>query len=75
VIEKEPLWIPVKLPCEAKPHTIDPETGIWPMSEWGSACYRGFVSDARFSSTSQVIPRTNRDVSRKWRQLDNARHR
>jgi hypothetical protein len=26
-----------------KTHTIDQETGIWPISEWGSACGRGIV--------------------------------
>lgn len=40
---------------------IDPETGIWPISEWGSYCGRGFVSDARFArGTEQVIRRTSR---------------
>jgi hypothetical protein len=30
-----------------KPHTIDPETSIWPMAEWGASCGRGFVSNSR----------------------------
>jgi hypothetical protein len=70
------FWIPWNLPADPATvtHTIDPETGIWPIAEWGASCYRGFVSDSRFSSTAQVIPRTNRDVSRKWRALDNAGH-
>ena len=46
--------------------SIDPETGIAPISEWGNHCARGFVSDARFGP-GNVIERTNRDVSRKWR--------
>ncbi len=54
-------WIPGK--------HIDPETGILPMEEWGSACQRGFVRDARFGS-DQVIKGTNRNTSRKWRKLD-----
>jgi hypothetical protein len=53
-----------------KSHTIDPKTGIWPMSEWGSACQRGFVSDSRFSPSDTVIKRTNRETSRKWRRLE-----
>ena len=36
---------------------------------WGSSCGRGFVSDSRFGS-DQVIKRTNRSTSRKWRKLD-----
>jgi hypothetical protein len=51
------------------PHKhIDPKTGIWPMSEWGTACRRGFVSNERFC-TGQVVPRTNRASTRKWRKL------
>jgi len=53
-------------------HTIDPKTGIWPISEWGYECARGFVRDARFSATDQVIPGTNRDTTRKWRKLQQA---
>lgn len=49
---------------------VDPETGIWPISEWGWSCARGFVSDSRFSPTDQVIPRTNRETTRKWRRLE-----
>lgn len=37
-------------------------------SSWGNAAGRGFVSDSRFGS-GQVIKRTNRDVSRKWRRV------
>lgn len=46
----------------------DPQTGIKPISEWGGACKRGFVSDARFDSGKgdQVIKRTNRAKTRKW---------
>lgn len=48
---------------------IDPETGIWPVSEWGSECQRGFVSDERFGRGQRVIPRTDRTRTRKWRKL------
>jgi len=48
---------------------LDPKTGIWPMSEWGVECQRGFVSDSRFGS-DQVIKRTNRESTRKWRELN-----
>lgn len=44
---------------------IDPETGIWPISEWGSECTRGFVSDERFGHGQMVIKRTNRSQTRK----------
>ena len=44
---------------------IDPETGIRPISKWGDACRRGFVSDSRFGS-GPVIKRTNREVTRRW---------
>lgn len=47
---------------------LDPRTGIWPMSEWGSSCERGFVSDSRFGS-GVVIKRTSRVVTRKWRNV------
>jgi hypothetical protein len=48
---------------------IDTRTGIWPISEWGPSCGRGFVSNQRFarSPSEQVIQRTNRDTTRKWR--------
>jgi len=50
-------------------HHIDPATGIWPISEWGSECGRGFVSDARFQKGNEkVIKRTNRAKTRAWRQ-------
>jgi hypothetical protein len=52
-----------------KPHTIDPQTGIWPISEWGSACGRGFVCNPRFGA-GPVIRRTDRKTTRKWRKLD-----
>jgi len=67
--DEDGVWVPWPLnrTPEHKPHTIDPETGIWPMSEWGSECGRGFVSDSRFSATDKVIPRTNRNETRKWR--------
>lgn len=56
------------MPDEPKPDhpKIDPATGIKPISEWGSSCHRGFISDSRFGS-GQVIKRTNRDVTRRWR--------
>lgn len=41
-------------------------TGIWPVCECGWESARGFVSDSRFGA-GQVIQRTNRDVTRKWR--------
>jgi hypothetical protein len=46
---------------EGKPHTIDPETKIWPIAEWGSACGRGFVS------RRPVIRRTDREAARQER--------
>jgi hypothetical protein len=70
---REPhFWIPWNLPAEPAPvkHSIDPETGIWPIREWGNSCYRGFVSESRFDPKATVIPRTNRETSRKWRALD-----
>jgi hypothetical protein len=45
---------------------IDPATGIWPMSEWGTNCYLGFVSDSRFGG-GQVIKRTNHTTSKRRR--------
>ena len=45
---------------------LDPQTGIWPMHEWGAACARGFISNPRFGS-GPVIERTNRETTRKWR--------
>ena len=44
----------------------DPDSGILPISAWGSECARGFVSNARFSPSDTVIPRTNRATTRKW---------
>jgi hypothetical protein len=50
---------------------IDEATGCWPVSEWGASCGRGFVSDARFARPGdQVIKRTNRAVTRKWRKRE-----
>jgi hypothetical protein len=50
-----------------KEHTIDPETGIWPIREWGPSCARGFVGNERFATKNdQVIKRTNRAVTKKW---------
>jgi hypothetical protein len=47
-------------------HTIDPETGIWPISEWGFEALRGFISNERFARPGdKVIPRTNRAAQRK----------
>ena len=49
---------------------IDPETGIWPISEWGTECARGFVGNARFArGNEKVIQRTNRETTRKWRKV------
>ena len=53
-----------------KEYELDPETGIRKIADWGSACARGFVSNARYSPTDNVIPRTNRNISRKWRAVD-----
>jgi hypothetical protein len=50
-------------------HSIDPKTGIRPISEWGPECARGFVSDARFGS-GRIIKRTNRQTTRRWLQLN-----
>jgi hypothetical protein len=56
--------------AETKPYTVDPETGIRPIAEWGACCGRGFVSNARFGPNQLVIPRTNRAITRKWRALN-----
>ena len=52
-------------------HRIDPETGIWPIEEWGSECGRGFVSDGRFrrSGKERIIKRADRAKTRKWYRL------
>jgi len=49
----------------------------WPLPKLGggictTAQGRGFVSNPRFSSTDQVIPRTNRNTTRKWRAVKGA---
>jgi hypothetical protein len=50
---------------------IDLCTGIFPVSEWGPECTRGFVRDERFARAGdRVIKPTSRDVVRSWRQLD-----
>jgi hypothetical protein len=50
---------------------IDTETGIRPMSEWGSACQRGFVNSERFATRNdQVMPKSNRAALKKWRKLE-----
>ena len=50
--------------------SIDPETGIKPIAEWGPECARGFVSDARFSrGKDRVIKRTNRSKTRRWQRV------
>jgi hypothetical protein len=60
--------MPLDPACPGK--HIDPATGIWPICEWGGACQRGFVSHERFARGSeQVIKRTNRNNSRRWRQI------
>jgi hypothetical protein len=56
--------------AKAKPHTIDPQTGIRPIKEWGASCGRGFVSDSRFGPNQLVIRRTNRAITRKWKALN-----
>jgi hypothetical protein len=49
---------PWPTPGPPKVHTIDPKTGILPMSEWGAECARGFVSNAHFARAGEkVIPR------------------
>lgn len=48
---------------------INPETGVWPVCEWGFECMRGFVSNSRFGG-GQVIERTNREKTRKWYKLN-----
>jgi hypothetical protein len=59
------------VPPQTREHTIDAETGIWPRSEWGSECQRGFVSNDRFATRGdRVIKRTNRSTTRKWRKLN-----
>jgi hypothetical protein len=67
-----PAWrfVPWPSPAAEKPHAIDPATDIRPIAEWGTACGRGFVSNARFGPNQLVIPRTNRATTRKWRTLD-----
>ena len=44
---------------------INPETGIWPISEWGWSCGRGFVSNERFSTKDAVLKRGNKSEYRK----------
>lgn len=49
---------------------INPETGCWPISEWGPECGRGFVSNERFARGGErVIKRANRAKTKKWYQL------
>ena len=55
---------------EKKHYDLDPKTGIRKIADWGPACARGFVSNSRFSPTDTVIPRTNRQTTRKWRSVD-----
>jgi hypothetical protein len=66
-------FIPWPLAAEEKAHTINPETHIWPIGEWGGTCGIGFVSNAQFGPNQPVIPRTNRETTRKWRKLDAVR--
>lgn len=47
---------------------IDPKTGIWPISEWGAECARGFSRNERFGGT-RVIAGANCQITRKWRAL------
>jgi len=66
----EPRFVPWRLPPPPREQTIDAETGIWPISEWGAECARGFVSDSRFARPGdKVIERTNRHTARKWRKV------
>src|SRR4051812_21720897 len=58
-------WLPLIWP---EGRHINVETGIAPIAEWGPSARRGFVSDSRFGS-GQVIKRSNRNVSRKWRRV------
>lgn len=46
---------------------LDPATGCAPLHEWGSECFRGFVSDQRFDRSARVIKRTSRVTTRKLR--------
>jgi hypothetical protein len=34
---------------------IDPATGIWPISEWGGECQRGFVHSERFATRNDRV--------------------
>lgn len=43
-----------------------------PISAWGAACGRGFVSNSRFGD-GPVITRTNRKSTRAWRKIDSDR--
>jgi hypothetical protein len=56
-------FVPWPTPAE-KPPAIDPADGIRPVAEWGGACGRGFVSNARFGPNQPVIPRTHRKSTR-----------
>ena len=51
------------------PSGIPSAPNIKPIREWGNECRRGFVSNARFSSSALdlVIPRTNRSAQKKKR--------
>jgi hypothetical protein len=42
---------------QAGVHTIDPETGIWPISEWGASCGRGFVNNSRSGTNRKRVSR------------------
>lgn len=54
------------------PPDYKPEHGNWlNYVRPGNCLGRGFVSDSRFGS-GDVIKRTNRNVSRKWRKVQNA---
>ena len=56
---------------EAVTKEINPETGIYYIKDWGGHCGIGFVGDQRFAqSGEQVIKRTNRQTTKKWRKLN-----
>lgn len=76
------MELPVGIPCWAKcPSCGKSRQFAWApypadigepkaRAGWGGACQRGFVSDERFGPGQTVIPRTNREVTRKWRSVE-----
>ncbi len=58
---------------EHREYPINPETGIRFIRDWGGHCGIGFVSDQRFAGGGeQVIKRTNRTTTKKWRKLNDS---